>query len=192
MQPAANGPDRNFQHLGNFLIAQPVEILQNHDGALIFVKRIQRALNQRLFLGTLHRQARVAVGDRTDHAAAVRRRKRHASRLVPAAFAERQIHRNPIQPRVKRALKVKLVELLIGSQEGILQQIHRVVRRPDQPQQRGIEPPLMPAHENPVGLVIAGHARAHQVMIVVDCDHYRLRRPTTQPSSAFLAILRRP
>ena len=56
MQAAADGSDRNAEHLGDFLVTQPVQIFEHHDRPMIGRQGAQGVLDPNVTLRTLKRE----------------------------------------------------------------------------------------------------------------------------------------
>src|SRR5208337_570874 len=97
--------------------------------------------------------------------------------------AQRQVDGNPVNPGVKRAFSMKLIEFLEPAHKSVLQDVLCVLRRTHQPDDGREETVLVSPDQNPECLGLARAARCHETVVVLTPGHHGIRRFHSAQSS---------
>src|ERR1035437_2845534 len=134
---------RSVQHFSNHAQPQSLVVLQFKNHPLARRQLLQRGLNPlsqylavQLLAGVRKRPVVRNRGQQVNLPAGVIHQHRAvlAPRLAPPQLVQAKIGHNPVNPRIKRALKPEISQIPVGLQEGLLVNILCVVLTPRQAQ----------------------------------------------------------
>jgi hypothetical protein len=133
VQAASYGADGYIEDGGDLLVTAAVKVFQDHDSPVFRAELAQCSLNDLFAFGPFKGIGWVSVGGFvcgicTPIRAMVTNPAERGSRTATPMPAERQIHGNPVDPSIKRAISLELVELLVRAQERVLQNVPGVFR----------------------------------------------------------------
>ena len=120
VQAASDGPDRHVQNRPDLLVTPAVEVFEDDHCPVFRSKLVERGFDDLLALRSFKRVGRVRIGRFVCRvfkpATSVLTRAADCDPRTPSPVpGEREIHADPVDPRVKRAAAVKLIELLVGA-----------------------------------------------------------------------------
>jgi hypothetical protein len=87
---------------------------------------------------------------------------------------QRQIDRDSIDPGIKRALPVKLIQLFKRPNERVLQDVFGILSGADQSQDCGVQPVLMATDQGTERLGLTRATRLHEAEVVKNPGHHSL------------------
>jgi len=156
-----------------------IEIFQDDHGAMFGAQLVERGLDQAFAFGPFDRQGRVGLGRLVPRIfpRSYSRAKLWSMRRTnapPPVSTKREIDRDSINPGVKRAFSVKLIQLFKRANERILQDILGILRGADQSQDRRVQPILVAADQRTECLGMARATRLHEAVVVKNPGHHSL------------------
>ena len=83
-----------------------------------------------------------------------------------------QIDRDPIDPGIKRALPLELVQLLERPDKRVLQDIFSIFGGAQEPEHSRVQPILIPTDQVPERLGLARATRLHKALVVKTPGHH--------------------
>ena len=90
--------------------------------------------------------------------------------------AERQVDGDPVNPRIERTFSMKLVELLEGPHERVLEYVLGVLGGAQEPHDGRVQTILVPADQDAECLGLALAACLHKAVVVMTPGHQSLGR----------------
>jgi len=179
VQAAPDCSHRDVKDLADFLVTMTIEIFQDNHGAMFGAELVEGGLDQSFAFDPFEGQGWVSLGRfvrrifADGRSQASLRSKRRANSPSPMP-TEREIDRNSIDPGVKRALPVKLIELFKRANERVLQDVFGVLRRADQPQDCWVQPVLVAPDQGTECLGVTCATRLHEAEVVKNPGHHSL------------------
>jgi hypothetical protein len=177
METATNRAHRDLEDLTDLLVTTTIEIFQNDDSPMFGPQLIESGRDDTLTLGSLQRYGRVSLGRFISWLATMGSRVLafDPMRRADTTFSmstQGQIDRDPIDPGIKRALPLELVQLLERPDKRVLQDIFRIFGGAQEPEQSRVQPILIPTHQDPERLGLTRATCLHKALVVKTPGHH--------------------
>jgi hypothetical protein len=177
MQTAPNRSHRDIEDRADLLVTMPVEIFEDDYGSMFRTKFIQGVFDNSLAFRPLERERRVGFGRFvgriiTQRPVTLPLQAVRSSNAPSTVTGEGQVDGNSINPRIERAIPVKLIEFFEGANKGVLQDVLGILGGSDEPQYRWVQAFLVASDQDTERLGLARATFLHEAVVVKEPGHH--------------------
>jgi hypothetical protein len=177
MQTAPNRSHRDIKDGADLLVTMTIEIFQDDYGSMFRAQFVQGVFDNSLAFRPLEREGWVSFG-RVIGGIFTRDRLPFPFELVWGSNAptpvttQGQVDSNSIDPRVERAISLKLIKFLECANKRVLQDVFSVLGRANEPQDRRVQAFLVASDQGTERLGMARATLLHEAVVVKEPGHH--------------------